>query len=86
MVNNITAALAAVNLSASTVASSPTVRYVRRLTNYFAMDMLACILLLLMLLSKSSTFVFNMVVVVYVMLNILELIMKLLPNYPISSI
>ena len=46
------------------------------------MDMLACILLLLMLLSTSSMFVFNMVIVAYVMLNILELIMELLPNFP----
>ena len=46
------------------------------------MDMLACILLLLMLLSTSSMFVFNMLVAAYVMLNILELIMELLPNFP----
>ena len=82
IVNNITAALAAVNLSASTAGSSPTVRYVRRLANCFAMDMLACILLLLMLLSTSSMFVFNMAVVASVILNILELIMELLPNFP----
>jgi hypothetical protein len=39
-------------------------------------------LLLFMLVNASSMFEFNMIVVIVVMLNILELIMELLPNYP----
>ena len=60
------------------------VRYVRRIPNsVFTMDLLAYVLLLLfMLISTSSLFVFHMLVVVVVMLNILELIMELLPNFP----
>ena len=82
IVNNITADLAAVNLSASTAASSTTVRYVRRNSNGFTMDLLAFMLILFMLISTSSMFVFHMLVAVLVMFNILKLIMKLLPNYP----
>ena len=49
----------------------------------FTMDLLAYMLLLLfMLINTSSMFVFHMLVAAVVMFNILELIMKLLPNYP----
>ena len=46
------------------------------------MDLLAYVLLLFMLISTSSMFVFYMLVAGVVMFNILELIMELLPNYP----
>src|SRR3954467_713437 len=80
IVNNITADLFAVNLSAS----SATVRYVRRISNYmFTMGVLSYMLLLLfMLFDASSELLFNMLVAAVVMSNILELIMNLLPNYP----
>ena len=45
------------------------------------MDMLTYMLLLFMLLSTSSVFVFHMLVAGIVMFNILELIMTLLPNF-----
>ena len=52
----------------------------------FTMDMLAYMLLLLfMLFSTSSVFVFHMLVADVVMFNILELIMKLLPNFPTTT-
>ena len=54
----------------------------RRVLNCFAMDMLAYVLLLFMLISTSSMFVFYMLVAGVVMFNILELIMELLPNFP----
>ena len=84
IVNNLAADLAAVNLSASTVASSANDRYVRRIPNYmFTMDLLAYMLLLLLIMfNTSSVLVFHMLVATVVMSNILELIMKLLPNYP----
>ena len=39
-------------------------------------------LLLFMLISSSSMFEFHMLVAIVVMFNILELILKLLPNFP----
>ena len=39
-------------------------------------------LLLFMLINASSMFEFHMLVVTVVMLNILELIMEIVPNYP----
>ena len=39
-------------------------------------------MLLFMLIRSSSMFEFHMLVAAYVMLNILELIMELLPNFP----
>ena len=56
----------------------------RRIPNYmFIMDVLPYMLLLLfMLFDASSELLFNMLVVVVVMSNILELIMNLLPNSP----
>ena len=46
------------------------------------MAVVAYALLLFMLSTASSMFQFYMVVAVVVMINILELIMELLPNYP----
>src|SRR3954466_10995242 len=83
IVNNITADISAVNLSASSAA----VRYVRRILNYmFTMDVLPYMLLLLfMLFDASSELLFNMLVAAVVMSNILELIMNLLPNFQQSK-
>ena len=46
------------------------------------MAVVAYALLLFMLSTASSMFQFYMVVAVVVMINILKLIIKLLPNYP----
>ena len=46
------------------------------------MDVVPFALLLLMLINASSMFEFHMLIVTVVMLNILELIMKIVPNYP----
>ena len=46
------------------------------------MDVVLFALLLFMLITASSMFEFHMLVVTVVMLNILELIMKIVPNYP----
>ena len=50
--------------------------------NMFSVYMFSdTVLVLFMLISASSMFVFNMFVAIIVMLNILELIMKIVPNY-----
>lgn len=46
------------------------------------MDVVPFALLLFMLINASSMFEFHMLVVTVVMLNILELIMEIVPNYP----
>ncbi len=46
------------------------------------MDVVSFALLLFMLINASSMFEFHMLVVTVVMLNILELIMEIVPNYP----
>ncbi|KAM0901368.1 hypothetical protein ACQ4PT_020054 [Festuca glaucescens] len=46
------------------------------------MDVVLFALLLFMLINASSMFEFHMLVVTVVMLNILELIMEIVPNYP----
>ena len=46
------------------------------------MDAVSYALLLFMLVNTSSMFEFNLTVAIVVMLNILELIMELLSNYP----
>ena len=43
------------------------------------------LLLLFMLISTSSMLEFHMIVVAVVMLNILELTMEIMPNYPTDS-
>ena len=45
------------------------------------MDVVVLPLLVFMLISTSSMFDLHVIVAVYVMFNILELIMELLPNY-----
>ncbi len=49
------------------------------------MDVVLFALLLFMLINASSMFEFHMLVVAVVMLNILELIMEIVPNYPIET-
>ena len=80
-----TVAAQAAAVAAPTTTSSTTVRYVRRVLNCFAMDRLAYVLLLFMLISTSSMFVFNMLVVAVVMFNILELIMEIMPINPTTQ-
>ena len=46
------------------------------------MNVVLSALLLFMLITTSSMFEFHMLVVTVVMLNILELIMKIVPDYP----
>ena len=46
------------------------------------MDVVLFAMLLFMLITTSSMFEFHMLVVTVVMLNILELIMEIVPNYP----
>ena len=46
------------------------------------MDVVLFAMLLFMLITTSSMFEFHMLVVTIVMLNILELIMEIVPNYP----
>ena len=46
------------------------------------MDVVLFTLLLFMLINASSMFEFHMLVVTVVILNILELIMEIVPNYP----
>jgi hypothetical protein len=46
------------------------------------MDILLFALLLFMLINASSMFEFHILVVVVAKFNILELIMKIVPNYP----
>jgi hypothetical protein len=74
VINNVTAA----TLSATT----PPDRYVRHISICLAMDVVFFALLLFILINASSMFEFHMLVVVVIMFNILELIMKFLPNYP----
>ncbi|KAM0927751.1 hypothetical protein ACQ4PT_002662 [Festuca glaucescens] len=50
------------------------------------MDVVPFALLLFMLINASSMFEFNMLVVDVVMLNILELIMEIVPNYPTGAV
>ena len=49
--------------------------------NMFTAYMFSVSMLLFMLVNTSSMFEINMLVAIVVMLNILELIMELLPNY-----
>jgi hypothetical protein len=49
------------------------------------MDVVLFALLLFMLITASSMYEFHMLVLTVVMLNILELIMKILPNYPTET-
>ena len=84
VVNNIGTATAT-----ATATSSTTDRYVLRdpicWLNMFTTYMFSVSMLLFMLVNASSMFEINMLVAIVVMLNILELIMKLLPNYSTSS-
>jgi hypothetical protein len=50
------------------------------------MDVVLFALLLFMLITASSMFKFHMLVVTIVMLNILKLIMKIIPNYPTHNL
>jgi hypothetical protein len=75
VINNVTAA--------STATPSTNDQYVRRIPICsFVMAVVGFALLLFMLVNASSMFEFHIIVAIVVMLNILELIMKLLPNFP----
>ena len=50
------------------------------------MDVAMFLLLVLMLISASSMFDLHVVVLFYVMFNILELIMEIVPNYPTDCV
>jgi hypothetical protein len=50
------------------------------------MDASPFALLLLMLINASSMFEFHMIVVAVIMFYILEVIMKIVPNYPITIV
>ena len=68
---------------ATTAASNPIDQYVHRdLIYWFAMAVLAYVLLLLMLIYSSSMFEVHMLVAVVVIFNILELLMEIVPNFP----
>ena len=73
VVNNIGTATA-------TTTSSTTDRYVLR-DPFCRLNMFSASMLLFMLVNTYSMFEINMLVPLVVMFNILELIMKLLPNY-----
>ena len=53
--------------------------------NMFSVHMFSVCMLLSMLVTTSSMFEINMLVAIVVMLNILELIMELLPNYSTAA-
>jgi hypothetical protein len=82
VINNVIAA----SMTATPPPPPPPERYVRHISICLAIDGVPFILLLFMLINASNMFDFHMLVVDVVMVNILELIMKIVPNYPTSNV